>query len=370
MKQQISAATALAAALALPAVADAHPSVYKSEAKTYTGTYPGGTLDTVTRYAVTNHGFTQVLTETNGVEGKGGVVGFNLVPGGTYRAAKSTAEILDEGGTGVQAHATCTGGTSALDGLAQVAGWQGGNQPAPTTQQPFFNYVPFQVTSAGLADEPEDWIPTLLAAGFTTADFASAASAQAACAAKGGTYVPADTVTTTSAALSEGLTEPLEAEVQGLEADKAALSGEIAGLKTQGASLSGQLASAQAELASARGQVASLLLAATPIKLAVGSTKARTVAASGQTVGVTAAPLKAVTVKLTISDAQARKLKLASTLLGRKTVTTAADGTASVKVKVSKAAAKALRAAKGTVSTTVEATSGDRFATAKSRLSR
>lgn len=364
MKQFLGAAAlATAAALAVPALASAHPSVYESEAKTYTGTYPTGSLNTITRYVVINHGFTALYTESNGRTGATGVVGFNLVPGGTYRAAKGTADILAEGATGVQAHATCIGGTSGLDGLARIAEWQGGVQPAPTTQQPFWNYVPFQTTSAGLDDKPDSWIPTLLAAGFTTADFASVAGAQAACAATGGTYYAADTVQTTPAALAEGLIKPLETKVQGLEADNAALKQAVAARDTR-------IGALEADVSAASTRVSSLLLAATPIKLALGSTKAKTVAKSGQKVGVTATPLKAVTVTLSISERQARKLKLSSSVLGKRTVTTAADGTASVTIKVSKAAAKKLKSLKGSLATTVEATSGDRFATTTGKLTR
>lgn len=385
MKQFLGAA-ALAAvvAVAVPAIATAHPTVYPTSAKTYTGTYPNGTLNTVTRYVVINHGFVAVMTESNGREGATGVVGFNLVPGGTYRAAKNSEQIIQEGATGAQAHATCIGGTSDLGSIAKVTSWQGGNQPAPTTQQPFWAYVPFQTTSVGLDDNPTDWTPTLLAAGFTTADFATPASAKAACEAKGATYYAADTVTTTNAALTTGVTAPLETQITGLKAEKTTLTEENQALKDQGsttvsanttlnsqiAGLNATLAGAQAELATAKTAVSSLLLAATTIKLAVGSTKAKSVASSGQTVGIIAAPLKAVTVTVSISEAQARKLKLVSSVLGEQTATTAADGTASVTVKVSKAAAKALKALKGSLSTTVEATSGDRFATATAKLTR
>jgi hypothetical protein len=380
MKQHLGAvALAAAAALAVPASAGAHPSVYQSTAKTYTGTFPTGTMNTVTRYVVSNHGFTALYNESNGVTGAAGVVGFNLVPGGTYRAAKSTADILAEGGTGVQAHATCTGGAAELGTLAKIAGWQGGVQPAPTTQQPFWNYVPFQTASAGLGDDPAEWLPTLLAAGFTTADFASAATAKAACEAKGGTYVVADTVQSTAAAWAAGLTEPLEEEIDTLQADNASLGDKLKtlteqndALKTQGTTtvsanttLNAQVASLTAQLASANSRIAGLVLDATPIKLAVGSATAKSVA-----IGLTAAPLKTVTVTVSISEAKARKLKLASSVLGKQTVTTAVDGSASVTVKVSKAAAKALKALKSSLTTTVEATSGDRFATTTSKLTR
>ena len=106
-----------------------------------------------------------------------------------------------------------------------------------------------------------------------------------------------------------------------------------------------------------------MMVAATPLKLTLASAKAKT----GAKVTVSGQPLKPVTVAVTVSDAQARKLELASTVIGKQTVTTAANGTASVTVKLS---AKAVKAIKKPVFVTVEATSGDRFVTAKGKVTR
>ncbi len=387
MKHHLGAAAlALTAALAVPAFASAHGSVYKSSAKV------GATLTDETRYFITNHGFSFVLRETNGLEGTKGMVAYNLIPS-AWRTGKPFATVMAQGGTGVQPHATCAG-AAVLETETAIRSWQGAD--------PFYNYVPFQTTSAGLEDDPALWTATLEGQGVTAADLATVDSRTAKCAALGGTYTPADLIQSNATALATGTlaeaAEPLNEEIDALEAanatltaeknaitaDLATLAAELTTLKAQGtttvnanstlstqvATLNAAVAGTQSELAAARTQVGSLQSAATPIKLTVGSAKAKKVAASGQTVSVIAAPSKAITVTVSVSEAQARKLKLSSSVLGKRTATTAADGTASVKVKVSKAAAKALKGLKRSLSTTIDATSGDRFATAKSKLTR
>ena len=197
-----------------------------------------------------------MLTESNGAAAPHGVVAFNNLPSGTYRDGLDTQLILANGGTGAQAHATCNGSTAQLESAAVVTAWQGGLHAAPTPEQPFFNYVPFQTTSAGLDDKPEAWTPALAAAGFDLAELATAAGAKAACEAKGGVYVPADTLTTTSAALSSGLTAPLEREVATLKATSAGQATQIAGLTS--------------EVGALKTQVAGLLLSARAAEAHVG----------------------------------------------------------------------------------------------------
>ena len=230
MNRPLALLVTIAAALALPAVASAHTTVYTTSAKKF----ENGTLSDFTRYVVINHGYTVVLTESNGAAAPLGVVAFNNLPSGAYRDGLDTQLILSNGGTGAQAHATCNGSTAQLESPALVASWQGGLHAAPTPEQPFFNYVPFQTASAGLDDKPEEWTPALTAAGFDLAELATAAGAKAACEAKGGVYVPADTLTTTSAALSSGLTAPLEREVAALKATGATQASQIAGLDERG----------------------------------------------------------------------------------------------------------------------------------------
>jgi hypothetical protein len=350
--KQILGAAALAATtvLAVPALAFAHGSVYQSTA------YTGAGLTLETRYFVTNHGYSYLLKETNGItdasgaDAKKGMVAYNFAPsawrspqGGTK---KTFAEVMTQAGTAAQPHATCLG-APGLESEAAIKSWQ---------DDPFYNYVPFQSESAGLEDDPAKWLATLAGVGVTSADLATVDSRTAKCAALGGTYTKADDIATQASALAEGLTKPIQERFNVATASNTTLTAQVAALTT--------------EVNALKTQVSGMQAAATPIKLTVASAKAKTVASKGVVVSVNAQARKAVTVTVSLTEAQARKLKLASSLLGKKTVTTDASGNASATVKVSKAAAKALKALKTSVSVTIEATSGDRFATANSKFTR
>lgn len=386
------AAAIAAAALAVPAAAAAHPTVYPTIAKRYVGTPPTGTLEEFTRYVVINHGNTIVLTESNNLT-TNGVIGFNLVPSGAYRNSLKTGEIVAAGSTGAQAHATCMGGDADLGSLAKVAAWQGGiDDEPPTATQPFWNYVPFQTTSAGLDDNPTAWAPILTAAGFNLNDLATPAGAQTACQAKGGTYRAADTIASTAASLATGLTTPLQAQITTLTednaelteanttltAEKAALTeangtlqAEVDRLSTENATLqttvfqtsplTSQVTALTQSLSAANTQIASLTAKLQPIKVTLSD-----VTASGAKVAVTGQPSSPISVQLLVTEAQARKLKLKSTVLAKKSATTAADGTANLTFKLNKATQRALKSFTG--SFTAEAVSGDRFATAKGKV--
>ena len=327
-------------------VASAHTSVYTTSAKKF----ENGTLSDFTRYVVVNHGFTVVLTESNGAAAPHGVVAFNNLPSGTYRDGLDTQLILANGGTGAQAHATCNGSTAQLESAAVVAAWQGGLHAAPTPEQPFFNYVPFQTGSAGLDDKPEAWAPALAAAGFDLAELATAAGAKAACEAKGGVYAPADTLTTTSAALSSGRRPRWNARSPALKATSAGQATQIAGLTS--------------EVGALKTQVAGLLLSAAPLKLTLASVKAR----NGVKLTVVGQPLKAVKLTLSVKQSTALRHKLASTVLGRLTTTTDITGSATVTVRLSVAAARSLKSLKRPLPVAVEAISAGRYATATGKL--
>ncbi len=72
----------------------------------------------------------------------------------------------------LQAHATCSG--TPLDNGPNILAWQDAD--------PFFNYVPFQSTSANLGDQPSKWIPVVKAATGVDLTGMTDAQAQAACA--------------------------------------------------------------------------------------------------------------------------------------------------------------------------------------------
>jgi hypothetical protein len=387
MKQYLGAAAlAAVAALAVPSFAHAHGSVYKSTAKV------GATLTDETRYFVTNHGFSFVLRETNGLEGTKGMVAYNLAPG-AWRTGKDFATVMAQAGTGVQPHATCV--TPALETEAAIKSWQDADA--------FYNYVPFQRTSAGLEDDPARWLPTLTGAGFDVAKLDTAANAEAECErVAGATYFAADATQSSAAALSSGTvaeaTEPLNEEIEDLEAanaaltadkaklttekntltsEKNALADELAAAKVDGTtqvnangalnskitSLTADLNNALASLSTANARITVLQ---TPMKLTLTAAKVK----AGAGVTINGLSSQSVSVTLALKESAARKLKLRSSVIGKASATTGADGAATVTVKLSKAAAKALKSLKGSLAVTAQATSGDRFATDSSKLTR
>lgn len=256
----IALAAIAAAFVVIPATASAHPSVYTDTAKAvptgwaYAGPGFAG-LDTQTRYSLSNHGYPMVLRETNGVT-NAGVMDYSLIPS-AYRTAlkadQGIAAVLSEAASGAQAHATCT--AAALNTTSAITGWQG--------TDPFYAYIPFQGTSAGLEDDPATWIDDVLAltAGpnavdlstITDTTYAEDGPLDTACEALGGNLVPPDVTQTTGASWSSALladaTAPLNTQITtltdektALEADKTALQGQVATLASEKQTLSGTVA--------------------------------------------------------------------------------------------------------------------------------
>ena len=327
-------ALALAAVLALPAAAAAHPSVYKDTAQTVPDESQPTVLEPQTRYVVANHGFTFVLRETNGRDA-GGVFDYKSIPG-PYRATLTWDELVEAGTRGAQAHATCE--VASLTSEAAIRAWQ--------DEDPFYAYVPFQKASAGLEDDPATWIPVVKAR--TGVDLATVADPAAACADLGGTYVPADATQSTNAQFNSGL---IEHEVEPLKA-------QLAGAEKARTVLQGLLDAAQAEVARLTAQLEPMTVA-----LPSATVKASVLRKQGTSAAVTGPAGAEVTVDLTVGFGTARKLGLRSARLDRATATLGADGTATVALKPGKKARKALRKAERPVAFSVVARSGDRIAT-------
>ena len=326
-------ALAVLAALALPAAASAHPSVYEDTAQTVPDETQPTVLVPQTRYVVANHGFTYVLRETNDRE-TGGMLDYKRIPG-PYRATLTWDQLVAAGTRGAQAHATCE--VASLASEQAIKAWQEGD--------PFYAYVPFQKGSAGLEDDPATWIPVVKAR--TGVDLASVADPSAACTGLGGTYVPADETQSTGAQFNSGLieheTEPLKAALA--DAEKAKL--DLRGL-----------------LDAARGEVAKLTARLTPMTVALPSAtmQAKGLRKQGTTATVSGPAGAEVTVDLTVPYGTARTLKLASPRLDREQARLGADGTADVTLRPGKQARKALRRAKKALALTVIARTGDRVA--------
>lgn len=346
MTRKISTRTtgvALAATmLAAPAAALGHGSVYSTDAKVaVTPATTPPTFTTQKRYVVANHGFAYVLRETNGRTTKG-MINYAAAPG-ALRNQPGYNVLTDAGAdSGAQPHATCS--APALQTDAAIRGWQ--------EADPFYNYVPFQAGAAGLEDTPSHWIEDVKA--LTTVDLATIAPSglAAACTGIGGTFTPADETQTTGTAFTAGAVEeaekPLEAKIATLEGQATSLQGDVAKLQAANAALQG---------------------IGRTLKLDVpASAPEASVLASGLTAALTGPTLGVVEVRVQVSEAKAKALKLKSRVLGRAYKTLGADGSGNVTVTMSSTAAAALKKAKGATGITVVATSGDRSVSKSGKL--
>lgn len=385
----ISAAVA-AAALALPAAAAAHPSVYDTTARSVPSPAPSpitaGDLQTQKRYVFSNHGYTAVFRETNGVTTMGGL-NFAVLPGAYRNQASKLANFKEawyvEGGTGVQVHATCQG-VAALSSFEHIGSWQG--------TDPFYAYIPFQKTSAGFEDDPADWIPVVKT--LTGVDLATVADPAAACAGLGGTYTAADAFntpptaanplapwTTLSSSTIAEATAPLDARITTLGGQVTALEAKVASLEAAKAAAERATAEAQtalqvlADKAAAAEQAtaaanAQLKVATTPLGIALGSTSLKVGAlSSGVAVKLSGPAGEKAHVRLLLSASKAKAHRLRSRVLASTTTTIAAGGTA-VTLKAGAAVLRALATLGGSTNVTVDVAAGGRSVLTTAKLSR
>lgn len=349
----VAGAITLAAAAAVPSFAAAHGAVYETDALVADAGSPSG-FSTQTRYVVANHGYTYVLRETNG-RTSGGMLNYPKAPGALRRTPGYdifTNTVPVSADSGAQPHATCD--VPSLNAEATKRAWQDAD--------PFYAYVPFQQRSAGLEDDPDRWIPVVKQT--TGIDLRAVGDSeparQAACGSIGGTYHPADEIQSSNASFNSGLIAdtkaPFEATISTLQEQLA--TSHAAKATAEGAAAA---SAARATTAEQRAIAAEAKLAAAPVSKPLAATLSkrtftpRALASSGLRVGVTGPAGQKVTVRATISAAQAKQRKLRSTTLGARRVTVGADGTATVTVKPSAAVGRTLRAIKtGRVPVTVE----------------
>jgi hypothetical protein len=232
-------------ALAIPALASAHPQVYSLVPKklpagtcTYESDPTGACLENgAKRYGVANDGYAMNFTE-NGEAATGGIINYQMMPGGfrKWTGGEMTPEqkrTFALAQTEVQPHATCSG-VAALESGPNILAWQ--------EADPFFNYIPWQKTSAGLGDVPAEWIAVVQEkVGVDLAALSTEAEFKTACEGKGGTYRKADTAsnpaTNSIADAVEKATEPLEGEIQALLGTKNSLQAQIDAWKAKGSGL-------------------------------------------------------------------------------------------------------------------------------------
>lgn len=298
----------------------------------------GATEATQTQHVIANDGYTYQFTETNKLGGTG-FLNLKFLPG-AYRATLPPAQWLTYPGlaTGIQAHATCAG-VAALDDPANVLAAQEGD--------PFFDYIPWQKTSnhVGGDDDPAKWIAVVrnatgvdLDALDTVADFTSA------CSGLGGTYVPADTRAATATANIADALAPLNTQVTDLT--------------SANAGLTSRLATALADAAGLQLQAAALELRTHKVTAKLAGSLSLTKTTTVRLTGPAGARIR---VRMLVTPAQAKKLRLKSRVLAQKTQTLGADGAGAVKLAIATKAKKAARKASKR-SVTIDALALDGFA--------
>lgn len=383
-RSSVIAAAVAAAALAVPAAAAAHPSVYETTARSVPSPAPSpinaGDLVTQQRYVFSNHGYTAVFRETNGVTTMGGL-NFAVLPAAYRNQASKTANFKEawyvEGGTGVQVHATCQG-VAALASYENIGSWQGAD--------PFYAYIPFQKSSAGFEDDPADWIAVVKT--VTGVDLATVADPAAACAGLGGTYTPADAFNTpptpanplapwttlsssTIAEEKEKAVEPLEDEIEGLKAQVASLATAKAAAEaaTKEAEALARTLADKAAAAEAASSAASAQLKAASIPLGIAlAAESFSVKqlAGGVAVNISGPAGEKAHVRLLVSSATRKALGLKLRTLASATTTIGADGT----TVTLKSSAKGLAKLAATTTVTVDVSAGGRTVSTTGKLAR
>lgn len=366
MKLSRSLALGVGVALALPALASAHPAVYSSQQYVLR---PGDTCritDAVnndacitdaqrTTYAVGNDGFAMAFiegsvtnpvgatSETNGAPAGRGMINYRFLPG-TWRGTATPANRLlwlayGPAQTELQPHATCLG--AAWDTPTNILAWQ---------EDPFYDYIPWQKTSVGIGDEPSEWLPVVKnLTGVDLSTLSTPAEFEAACEAPavGGTYYPADTASKITSALETSIKAPLESQITTLQ-------GSLTTLQAQKTAVDAQLAAALAPKPAAPRALA-LTLSAKQFDQGVAM--------------VTGNPGAVVTVRAQLSSADAKKLKVARTISSKK-ATINADGAALVNLALTAKAAKAVDKHRPSLKVTIDAAAGGVTKTATGTLTR
>jgi hypothetical protein len=371
------AALIAAIALVAPAVTSAHPSVYKEFPNTAVGTAPAPiTLAPAAnpRYVVANHGYVKVLNETNGESTgavAGGLLNFMKIPGAWRNQADpnkpSKADWFTQAQTGAQPHATCSGVPQLTESV--ILAWQGAD--------PFYSYIPWQKDAALLDDNPASWlgvIQTATGVDLNTADPATS------CASLGGTFRPADTQQSSGASFASGnISLATAAAVAPLNTQIGGLTTQVADLTTQLGTVTGERDTALADASDAAAEAAAEKARADAAEADAAALRDRELAMvmaskrfsiGSDSVMVTGQFSKSVSVKVEVSKAQARKLRLGSSVIATGAGSTGEAGAALISLKPGAAAMRAMRSLRGGVPVTVTATLEDSTATSSAVVTR
>jgi hypothetical protein len=333
MKLSRALAASALTLLALPAAASAHPGVYSVTQLTrpagQTCTIPDTScLTSKTQYNVANDGWDYGFTEDNDVApgANRGMINYKAMPGGTDGWRGGPEKRLDwlayaPAQTNLQAHAICTGVT-ALEDPNNILAWQ---------EDPFFNYIPWQATTANLGDVPSEWIP--LVKNLTGVDLATLTGTQfqSECTRIGGTYHKADTGASLTGALETAVKAPLQSQITTLQTSMTSLQAAKTAVETQ--------------LAAARAVTPA---APRPLTLTLSGKRFNPAVAM-----ITGEAGSKIAVHMTIGDNDAKRRRI-SLIVSTRNVTLGSTGAALVNLGLTSKAKKALK--NRSIAVTVDAT--------------
>ncbi len=343
---------------------------------TYTTDPTGATLqDTAPQAIISNDGYVTMWTESNGLTDHG-FMNLKFMPS-AYRAVMTGDQWLTypQSQTGFQTHATCQN-VPALNTDANARAVQE-NFGVTAIGDPFWNFVPWQKTSTliGGDDDPAKWIAVVqTATGVNLNSLNTVAEFRTACEALNGgqgVYVPADTQAGSQASAQianavAAAVAPLNTQIATLNGQVTTLTGQVATLTADNATLSAQvttLTAANLALTTERDQLEADLADAVserdallnrPLNITLASSKQKGRVA----IMVTGLHNGSVSLKLQISEADRKKLKLPSRTIATATRGLGSQGAFIAMLTPGSKAGKAIAKRATATKVTVLATSG------------
>jgi len=355
-----------------------------SAASTQTGgaevTYPANpaTMANQDQTIVSSDGYAIGFRETNGVGPGGGILNLKELPSG-YRKPMSSLQKLEFAGaqTSIQLHATCSGVAALSNPENILKAW---HVEERSDKDPFYDYIPWQASSAGLGDEPSLWIPVVKElTGVDLSALSSEEEFKAACTGKGGTYHKADTASNVTTAVVadavEAATTPLNAQITDLTSQIAGFTGQVAALGSQVDAITGEKNALAATNASLSASNAALQAQAAQHPAAIDrplrvTLAGRKLSVKETFVMVTGTAGETAKLEVQVSAAAAKALHLKSRTIASTTKKLDDQGAGLALLGVAKATRKALAKVRGSQPVTVTASSAPgRQASATATLS-
>lgn len=336
---------------------------------TYGSDPTGASMANQEQFVVSSDGYAIGFKETNGVGPGGGILNLKELPS-AYRASMTSLQKLAYPGaqTGIQLHATCSGVAALSEPANILLAWDVAGR---ADGDPFYDYIPWQPTSAGLGDEPSKWIPVVKTlTGVDLSKLTTPAELSAACSGIGGTYHPADTASNITTAVVadavEAATTPLNEKISAFTVQLESLGSQITALTSEKASLGAANGSLTAANAALNAQLAQRAPAVQrPLRITLANSK---LSAREATAMVTGEAGETVGVSIQLSAATAKVLHLKTRTAAMATRKLNDQGAGLFTLAASRSVARAITRARNAVPVTVAATAGSRRATATATL--